>query len=110
MDFMPHGMCLLWRWDLMAMMVAGDLLTATAYVIGFPWVFNMRRPDRVEFGNPIVGFLLVAFVVFCGLGHVFDTVNLWQDSYYAEAVWTLLTGIISWSFVFGLHRYRPAHG
>ena len=32
-SFMPHGHCLLWRWDLLFLHVTGDLLTFTAYFI-----------------------------------------------------------------------------
>ncbi len=45
--FMPHGMCYMWRWDMLLLQVGSDLLIALAYFsIPAALVALMRkRPD-----------------------------------------------------------------
>jgi hypothetical protein len=49
-SFMPHGHCLLWRWDLLFLHVTGDLLTFTAYsIIPLVLIYLVRKREDLKF-------------------------------------------------------------
>lgn len=92
--FMPHGYCLLWRPDLVAMHVVGDGVIAASYfsIPAAILVFLRRRPD-VEFGW--VGVLFATFIVACGLTHVLGLATLWWPIYGFQGLFKLATAGIS---------------
>ena len=111
----PHGICLLWRPELIWMHVISDALTGLAYfsipvVLG---VFAWRRPD-VGFGW--VFWCFSAFILACGTTHFFAIWTLWRPDYGAEGLIKAATAAASvatagalWPFLpYALHIPSPS--
>ncbi|WP_323761022.1 hypothetical protein [Maricaulis sp.] len=94
-NFMPHGMCFLWRPELVGMHVIADLAIALAYFsIPVTILIFLRRIDRpLPFRWAFVMFGI--FILFCGINHVMNIVVLWYPLYYVEAVLKLFTAAAS---------------
>lgn len=93
-SFMPHGYCLLWRPDLVAMHGIADFIIAVSYfsIPAVIYIFIKRRDD-IEFG--FVPWLFVGFITACGLTHVLGLVTLWQPLYGLQGMMKLMTAGIS---------------
>src|SRR3954470_17775975 len=81
----PHGICLLWRPELIWTHVVSDVVIGLAYfsipaVLG---VFVHRRRD-VQFGWMI--WLFVLFIMLCGMTHFMAVWTLWRADYGVEAL------------------------
>jgi len=90
----PHGICLLWRPELIWTHVVSDALIGVAY-FSIPValaVFAAKRRD-VAFGWVFV--LFAIFITACGVTHLFSIWTLWYPDYGAEAVVKLLTAVAS---------------
>ncbi|BDW99165.1 hypothetical protein [Maricaulis maris] len=94
-NFMPHGMCYLWRPELLGMHVIADLAIALAYFsIPVTITFFLRRIEKaLPFRWAFIMFGI--FILFCGINHVMNIVVLWYPLYYIEAVLKLLTAAAS---------------
>jgi len=103
-SFVPHGYCLLWRTDLVALHAVSDLGIAAAYFaipIGI-LVFAARRPDMSREAKQ-VAMLFSAFIILCGITHLGGLATLWYPYYgldgLAKAVTafvSILTAIVAW--------------
>ena len=92
--FMPHGTCLLWRHDLVAVHALGDGLIALAYFsIPVALVVFARRRTDLEY-KWLFG-LFAAFILACGATHLLGVVTLWQPIYGVQGVVKLATAFIS---------------
>lgn len=102
--FMPHGYCLLWRSDLVALHAISDAGIAAAY-LAIPvaiLVLARRRGDLIgETGQIVV--LFSAFILACALTHLGSLLTLWFPAYgllgllkAATAVISILTAVIIW--------------
>ena len=81
----PHGICLLWRPELIWTHAISDLLIGVAY-FSIPLalgVFLYHRRD-VRFSWAI--WLFVAFIMLCGVTHFMMIWTLWNPDYGVEAV------------------------
>ena len=91
---MPHGMCYLWKPDVLALHIISDALIALAY-FSIPallvW-FVRRRPD-IPF-TPIF-WMFSVFIVSCGLTHVLSIWVIWHPAYYLEGTVKALTALAS---------------
>ena len=90
----PHGICLLWRPELIWTHVVSDAIIAFAYftipvALG---VFVTRRRD-IAFGWMFWAFAL--FILACGTTHLFGIWTLWVPDYAAEAVIKAITAAAS---------------
>ncbi|MGJ3232069.1 MAG: sensor histidine kinase [Oceanicaulis sp.] len=100
--FMPHGMCYLWRPDVLWLHVGSDAVIALSY-FSIPvamTVFAVRRPDLSY--RPVV-WLFTAFIVLCGLTHAVSIWTVWTPDYLFEgylkaatATASLATAIALW--------------
>jgi len=98
----PHGICLLWRPELIWTHATSDILIGTAY-FSIPLalgVFVNRRPD-VKFSWAV--WMFVAFILLCGVTHFMSVWTLWVPDYGVEAlikaataVASLLTAVALW--------------
>lgn len=105
-SFMPHGHCLLWRWDLLFLHVSGDLLTFIAYsIIPFALIELIRKRDDLKFNSLFLMF--AAFIGLCGITHFIGMVNIWNGYYYLEGIFKFATGLISIITAFVLWRLIP---
>lgn len=93
-EYLPHGFCIAWNPQLLAMHVISDLLIAIAYFsipLGILYVAR-RRPDAVF--QPIY-YLFAAFILACGVTHVMGIITLWIPLYYAQGVAKVITALVS---------------
>lgn len=104
--FMPHGHCFLWRGDLLFLHVAGDLTTALAYIL-IPFVLIRLVIIRDDLRFNSIFLLFAGFILFCGLTHIIDVVNVWHGYYYIEGAAKVATGLISITTAIVLWRLVP---
>jgi signal transduction histidine kinase len=90
----PHGICLLWRPDLIWLNVGSDAIIALSY-FSIPFalaIFVSKRPD-VEFGWVFWAFAI--FITACGMTHVMSIWTLWVPDYGIEGFVKLVTALAS---------------
>lgn len=95
-SFMPHGYCLLWRPDLVALHAISDGLIALAY-IAIPvaiLTFLRRRPD-IRGNSRKIAYLFIAFILACALTHLTALATLWWPAYGAQGLIKLVTAAVS---------------
>lgn len=93
-EYLPHGFCIAWNPQLLAMHVISDLLIAIAYFsipIGILYVAK-RRPDTEL--QPIY-YLFAAFILACGVTHVMGILTLWVPLYYTQGITKVVTAVVS---------------
>lgn len=100
--FMPHGMCYLWEPSILWTHVIADAVIAFSYfsIPAALFIFAVRRPDLIY--RP-VAWLFVAFIVLCGITHLFSIWTVWNPDYQiqglikaATAAASLATAIVLW--------------
>jgi PAS domain S-box-containing protein len=107
-SFIPHGVCLAWRRDLVALHAASDLIIAAAY-FAIPVViarFVSLRGDLTQ-GHQRIAWLFAAFITLCGLTHVAGLVTLWAPLYGAQALIKAATALVSIFTAFALLPLLP---
>jgi len=90
----PHGICLLWRPELLWTHVVSDILIGLSY-FSIPLamgVFLYHRRD-VRFGWAI--WMFVAFIMLCGVTHFTMVWTIWNADYGIEALIKAATAIAS---------------
>ncbi|HEY0651275.1 sensor histidine kinase [Phenylobacterium sp.] len=90
----PHGICLLWRPELIWTHAVSDLLIGIAY-FSIPLalgVFLYHRRD-VRFSWAV--WMFVAFIMLCGVTHFMMIWTLWNPDYGVEAVIKAATAAVS---------------
>ncbi len=107
-SFAPHGVCLLWRPDLVAMHAIGDALTALAYLIipAAILYFVRRRPDLGP-EQLRVGALFSAFILACALTHIAGFVTLWEPLYGLQGLIKMGTAAISLATAWAIWALMP---
>ncbi|MEQ9638604.1 MAG: GGDEF domain-containing protein [Alphaproteobacteria bacterium] len=92
--FQPHGYCLLWRADLFWLHVVSDVLIVLAYFSIPAWLIYLasRRGDLIY---AWVYYLFSAFIVGCGITHLFGIWTMWVPDYAAQGIAKALTAVIS---------------
>jgi PAS domain S-box-containing protein len=92
--FMPHGMCYLWRPDVLALHIGSDLLIALAYfTIPFTLLHFVRKRRDIEFDWMFVCFAV--FIVACGGTHLMDIWVIWHPDYWLSGLIKLITAMAS---------------
>ncbi|MBS0361657.1 MAG: sensor histidine kinase, partial [Proteobacteria bacterium] len=90
----PHGICLLWRPELIWTHATSDIIIGLAY-FSIPLAisaFLYRRPD-VKFGWVL--WMFVAFILLCGVTHFMSVLTLWRPYYAIEGVVKAATAVAS---------------
>jgi len=94
--FMPHGFCLLWRPDILALHAISDLVIAAAY-FSIPLAilsFVRRRADLAP-EHKRVAVLFSVFILACGLTHVMAVLVLWWPFYVEDGLIKAFTALVS---------------
>ena len=105
-SFMPHGYCLLWRPDLVAVHAISDMLIAFSYFV-IPvglWYFARHRLD-LQF-KPVF-YLFAAFILFCGITHVVAATTLWFPIYGAQGLMKAATAAVSLACAYAIWPTIP---
>ncbi len=102
--FLPHGFCLLWRPDILALHAISDLVIAISYFsipLAILW-FVRRRQDLIA-DHKRIAVLFSVFILGCGLTHVLGVVVLWTPIYALDglvkaftAAASIVTAIVLW--------------
>lgn len=107
--FMPHGYCLLWRPDLVALHAAGDGLTALAYFLIPAAILHFLRKRRdLEPAHHRMAALFVAFILACALSHIAGLVTLWAPYYGLQGMIKAVTALISLTTAAFIWTLMPA--
>jgi len=92
--YMPHGLCLLWRPELIALHVGSDAAIMLAYY-SIPFALLYFVSKRVDLAFPSLFILTGTFILACGTTHLMSIVTLWSPAYQLEGLIKLLTAVIS---------------
>jgi two-component sensor histidine kinase len=106
-EYMPHGMCLLWEPWLVLLWAGSDLLIFLSYT-AIPIALFMVLRQRTEVPQARLVALFGAFILLCGVTHLFMIVTLWVPIYPFVAWIKLATGIVSMATAVMLFRLAPA--
>jgi len=93
-SFEPHGICLLWRADLVWAQAISDGLIALSY-FSIPIVLLAFVAKRKDLVFPWIFILFGAFILLCGTTHVMDAVTFWVPLYGLQTVSKILTALVS---------------
>jgi two-component sensor histidine kinase len=94
--FLPHGYCILWRPDILALHVVSDSIIALSY-FSIPLAilaFLRRRTDLLDEHRRVAA-LFGVFILGCGMTHVFGVVVLWQPLYVIDGWIKAATALVS---------------
>lgn len=105
-EYMPHGMCLLWKPWLVLLWAGSDLLIFLSYT-AIPVALFMVLRRRTEMPQPGLVLLFAAFILLCGLTHLMMIVTLWVPIYPFAGGLKLVTGLVSTATAVMLFRLIP---
>jgi signal transduction histidine kinase len=92
--FMPHGMCYLWRPNVLALHLASDALITLAYFsIPFTLVYFVRKRRDMKFQWMFVCFAI--FIVACGATHAMEIWVVWHPTYWLSGGIKAITALAS---------------
>ena len=92
--FMPHGMCYLWRPDVLALHIVSDALIAIAYFsIPFTLLYFVRKRRDMRFDWMFVCFAI--FIVACGTTHLMEIWVIWHPVYWLSGAIKAVTALAS---------------
>ena len=103
--FSPHGICLLWEPELIWLHVFSDAVIAVAY-FSIPVALSIVVSKRRDFQFGWIGWSFAAFILACGLTHIFLIITLWIPIYGLEgivkaitAIASIITAVIMWPLI-----------
>jgi signal transduction histidine kinase len=92
--FMPHGMCYLWRPDVLSLHVASDGLISLAYFsIPITLLAFVRARKDLVFDWMFVCFAV--FIVACGTTHLMEILVIWHPVYWLSGAIKAITALAS---------------
>lgn len=106
--FVPHGVCLLWRPDLVALHAVSDVIIAGAYfaIPAAIWTFVRLRTDLTQ-EHRRIAVLFSAFILWCGLTHLAGLATLWAPYYGAQGLIKAGTATVSLVTAFAVWPLLP---
>lgn len=105
-DFMPHGMCYMWRPELLWLHVISDALIFLSYVsipITLLYILHIRK-DLI-FSKVMA--LFGAFVLLCGITHMMAVWNVWHGAYWLSGTLKAFAAIVSVATAYMLWKLVP---
>ncbi|MBB93427.1 MAG: two-component sensor histidine kinase [Rhodobacteraceae bacterium] len=105
--FMPHGMCLLWRPDLLFLHGGSDLFIALAYLT-IPLVIMRAARLRPDLIDAKVARLFAVFITACALSHLAGLATLWWPAYGIQGLIKAATAVVSVYTAVELARLLPS--
>lgn len=105
-QFMPHGMCLLWRTDLLLLHVVSDSLIALSYYsIPIALIYFALKRTDLQFRWILI--LFGIFILACGSTHLMQIWTIWRPDYIAEGFIKLFTALVSMGTAIALWPLIP---
>lgn len=105
-DFMPHGHCIYWQADLLALHVGSDILIALAY-FSIPFALLYLSKKRPDLGFSRVFMLFAVFILACGITHLLNGWNFWHADYWLSGFAKAITAVISIITAVLLWKWMP---
>jgi C4-dicarboxylate-specific signal transduction histidine kinase len=105
-EYAPHGICLLWQPQLMALHASSDAAVAIAYY-SIPFALMYFVWKRTDLAFPGLFMLFSAFILACGTTHLMSIVTLWRPDYWLEGIVKAVTAIVSVISAFVMWRAMP---
>lgn len=105
--FMPHGMCVLWRPDLLLLHAGSDAVIAFSYY-SIPAALTYFVAKRRDLVFPRLFLLFATFVLACGTTHILGIWTLWNPDYWVDGGVKLFTAAVSLLAAATLWRALPA--
>ena len=105
-DYIPHGLCLAWQPELIALHVGSDAAIAIAYY-SIPFALMYFVWKRADLVFPGVFVLSGAFILACGTSHTMSIVTLWQPDYWLEGIIKLITAVVSVASAVAIWQTMP---
>ncbi|MBO6575683.1 MAG: response regulator [Rhodothermales bacterium] len=93
-SFMPHGMCYLWKPEILWLHVISDAVIALSY-FSIPIALYLFTKRRKDLGFKSVFYLFTAFILLCGATHLFNIYLVWNPLYGPDGLLKAVTGIVS---------------
>ncbi len=95
-SFIPHGHCYLWQTPLVWLHVASDSIIALAYFsIPITLIYFISKREDLPFDWIFAMF--GAFIIACGITHIFEIWTLWHPTYWLSGTMKAITAIISFA-------------
>ncbi len=92
--YVPHGYCLLWRWDLLALHSVSDFVIAFSYLtIPIAILRLLRGRSDIAYRN--IPILFSAFIGACAVTHLFGLLTIWYPVYALEGIFKAVCAVIS---------------
>ena len=104
--FMPHGMCLLWRNDLLLFHVLSDVLIAVSYFC-IPVVLVFFINKRKDLAFSWVFALFALFILACGFTHIMGAWVMWYPDYLMQGFFKAVTAVVSMITAIALIQLMP---
>jgi signal transduction histidine kinase/ActR/RegA family two-component response regulator len=105
-DFMPHGMCYLWRPGILSLHVISDALITLAYFsIPFALLYFVHARKDLQFNRMFVCFAV--FIVACGTTHLLEIWLIWYPAYWLSGIVKAITALASVPTAIMLVRLVP---
>ena len=93
-NFMPHGICYLWKPGLVGLHLVSNAIIALSYFsIPLSLIDIIRRRRDLPFDW--IFFLFAAFIISCGIGHTMDIWTLWHPNYWVSGYIRAMTALVS---------------
>lgn len=105
--FIPHGYCMLWRWDLVLMHAGSDILIAVSY-LSIPFFIYKVLQARTDVKFRAIPVLFACFIAACALTHIFGLMTMWYPLYQLQGVFKLFCAVISVMTAFMVWRIYPS--
>ena len=106
-QYMPHGHCHLWQPTVLWMHVGSDVVMALAYfaIPAIIWSYWAQRRETSAF--EWIPLLFGAFILLCGLTHVFGAWTAWHPDYRLAGAIKALTAVVSAGAAVSLFHVMP---
>jgi PAS domain S-box-containing protein len=100
-NYMPHGHCYLWQPGILWTNVIADLLIAASYFsIPIALVMIVKKRNDVKFVG--IFYLFSAFILLCGITHIFSIITIWNGFYGTHGILKAVTALVSLATAIGL--------
>ena len=104
--FMPHGLCLLWRTDLLLLHVLSDSVIALSYYsIPLALIYFVIKRQDLQFRWILV--LFGTFILACGTTHLMEIWTIWHPDYVTAGFIKSLTALTSVGTAIALWPLMP---
>ena len=93
-NYMPHGFCIKWEWDLLTLYVLSDGFIFLSYTfIALALIIFTRKHFGLAWNKLL--WLFSSFILACGITHLVDIVTFWQPVYWIDATLKSITAVLS---------------